>query len=232
LNDAPCGPGPTEEPELVRVVLVDDHPLFLDGMRSMIGRLDWAEVVGDATTAAEAVTRTVELEPDVVVMDLQMPHGSGVDATRQISAALPNTAVLVLTMFDDDDSVFAAMRAGARGYLLKGASRDEVVRALASVANGEAVFGPGIARRLLRYFAELGEGRSRAPLPALTGRERQILDLMASGKRNADIATALYLSPKTVRNNISNIFVKLHVADRAAAIVRGRQAGLGREADR
>lgn len=214
--------------ETVAVLLVDDHPLFLDGMRSLVNGLPWATVVGEAATADEAIALARELQPDVVVMDLRLQQGSGVDATHTISAESPTTAVLVVTMFDDDDSVFAAMRAGARGYLLKGAGRDEVVRALRSVAAGEAVFGPAVARRVLGYFAEVGEAGKLSPLPSLTARERQILDLMAAGRRNADIASTLFLSAKTVRNNISNIFSKLHVADRAAAIVRARDAGLGR----
>lgn len=214
--------------DVTRVLLVDDHPLFLDGMRAMVGRVGWAEVVGEAGEAEAALSLALDLQPDVVVMDLQLPNGSGIDATRSITSALPNTAVLVLTMFDDDDSIFAATRAGARGYLLKGSSRDEVLRALASVAAGEAVFGPGVARRVLRYFGDLGQLGRLEPLPSLTAREREILVLMAAGKRNAEIAAALFLSPKTVRNNVSNIFSKLHVADRAAAIIRARDAGLGR----
>lgn len=212
----------------VRVVLVDDHPMFLEGMRSLMSRIEWVHAVGEARTAAAAIEVVLECEPDVVVMDLQLPDGSGIEATHTIVSRLPTTAVLVLTMFDDDDSVFAAMRAGARGYLLKGAGRDEIVRGLRAVADGEAIFGPGVARRLLAYFQDLGELGKLAPLPALTDRERDILDLMAAGKRNPEIAASLFLSPKTVRNNVSNIFAKLHVADRAAAIVRAREAGLGR----
>lgn len=221
--------GPDDARDTVAVLLVDDHPLFLEGMRTMIGRLDWAEVVGEAGDAEQALRVALDVQPDVVVMDLQLPKGSGIEATRAITSALPNTAVLVLTMFDDDDSIFAATRAGARGYLLKGAGRDEVVRALACVAGGEAIFGPGIARRVIAYFSELGDLGKLQPLPSLTPREREVLDMMAAGKRNADIAATLYLSPKTVRNNITNIFSKLHVADRAAAIVRAREAGLGRD---
>lgn len=221
--------GRPHTPDVVEVLLVDDHPLFLEGMRATIARLDWAEVVGEACDAEQALRLALDVQPDVVVMDLQMPNGSGIEATRAIMSALPNTAVLVLTMFDDDDSIFAATRAGARGYLLKGAGRDEVVRALACVADGEAIFGPGIARRVIAYFSELGDLGKLQPLPSLTPREREVLDMMAAGKRNADIATTLYLSPKTVRNNITNIFSKLQVADRAAAIVRAREAGLGRD---
>jgi DNA-binding NarL/FixJ family response regulator len=222
-------PPPEEEAaEVITVLLVDDHPLFLDGMRSLVNGLEWATVAGEAATASDAILLAGELQPDVVVMDLHLSEGSGVAATREIVAALPNTAVLVLTMFDDDDSVFAAMRAGARGYLLKGAGREEIVRGLRSVAAGEAVFGPTVARRVLSYFADLDEAGKLSPLPTLTAREREILDLMAAGKPNTEIAAALYLSAKTVRNNVSNIFSKLHVADRAAAIIRAREAGLGK----
>jgi DNA-binding NarL/FixJ family response regulator len=220
MTDTDCG--------RVRVVLVDDHPMYLDGLRSLMARVEWVELVGEALTAGAAVDVVLDREPDVVVMDLQLPDGSGIEATRSIVSELPGTGVLVLTMFDDDDSVFAAMRAGARGYLLKGADRDDIIRALRAVADGEAVFGPGIARRVLAYFQEVGQLGKLASLPSLTAREHDILDLVAAGKRNADIAASLYLSPKTIRNNVSNIFAKLHVADRAAAIVRARDAGLGR----
>lgn len=225
----------TEEPigepigaDPVRVMLVDDHPLYLDGLRALIARADDLEVAGEATTAAKAVDLALELQPDVVVMDLQLPGGSGIDATRLITDRSPAVSVLVLTMFDDDDSVFAAMRAGATGYLLKGADRSDIIRAIRAVAGGEAVFGPGIARRLVGFFADLGETGKLAPLPVLTAREREVLDLIATGMKNAEIADRLHLSGKTVRNNISNIFSKLHVTDRAAAIVRARDAGLGR----
>ena len=219
----------TSTTERIRILLVDDHPLFLDGMRGMVARVDWAEVVGEANDADQALASALELQPDVVVMDLQLDGGSGIDATRSIVSALPSTAVLVLTMFEDDDSIFAATRAGARGYLLKGASREEILRAVASVAAGEAVFGPRVAGRVLGYFSELGELGKLAPLPSLTAREREVLGLMAEGRRNAEIAEALFLSAKTVRNNVSNILSKLHVADRAAAIIRARDAGLGRD---
>jgi DNA-binding NarL/FixJ family response regulator len=164
-------------------------------------------------------------KPEVVVMDLQMPDLDGIEATREVLRAVPGVAVLVLTMYDDDDSVFAAMRAGARGYLLKGASQDEIASAITAVANGQAIFGPGVASRVLGYFA--APPRVDAPFPELTGREREVLDLIAAGLTNAVIASRLGLSGKTVANHISNIFAKLQVAGRAEAIARARKEGLG-----
>lgn len=209
--------------EVLRILVADDHPAFRDGLKLMLEAADDIEVVGEATTGAEAVSEAAELIPDAILMDLQMPELNGIEATRQITAANPDIGVIVITMFEDDDSVFAAMRAGARGYLLKGAQRDDILRAVRAIGSGEAIFGPSIAARLIDYF----NSAPRAVFPELTDREREILDLIASGKSNAAIAEHLFLSLKTVRNHVSNIFNKLQVADRAAAIAKARDAGLG-----
>ena len=212
---------------LLRVVIADDHPLYRDGLRIVLSSSGGAEVVGEASNGAQAVALAAELMPDVVVMDLRMPEINGIDATRQIAGHHSETAVLVLTMFEDDDSVFAAMRAGARGYVLKGADKEDIIRAVQAVAGGELIFGPGIADRVMRYFASAREGGLLTPFPDLTEREREVLELIAEGQNNQMIARRLVLSPKTVRNHVSNIFAKLQVADRAQAIVRAREAGLG-----
>jgi DNA-binding NarL/FixJ family response regulator len=209
----------------VRVLIVDDHPIFRDGLRTALAGAD-VEVVGEAANSQDAVQLVVELEPDVVLMDLQMPGGSGIDATRTIAARHPAVAVLVLTMSDDADAMFGAVRAGARGYLLKGADREELLRAIRSVAEGEAIFGAEIAERLLGAFAV---GSTAAPLPALTDREREVLALVTDGYTNLAIAQRLVLSPKTVRNHVSNILTKLQVADRTAAAAVARDAGLRRQ---
>lgn len=213
--------------EQTRIVVADDHPLY---RRSLCQLLESATstVVADVGDGSAAVEQARSLQPDVVVMDLNMPQLDGVEATRQIVAHSPHIAVLVVTMHDDDDSVFAAMRAGARGYLLKGADGAEITRAVAAVAGGEAIFGPSVARRVLEWFAAPRPVTPGAVFPQLTEREHQVLDLVAAGRNNADIASALFLSPKTVRNHVSNVFTKLAVADRAEAIVRAREAGLGR----
>jgi DNA-binding NarL/FixJ family response regulator len=211
---------------VIRVVVADDHPLFRDGLRTLASLESNLELVGEAANGADAVDLTLELEPDVVVMDLHMPDLNGIDATRLIAERQPGVGILVLTMFEDDDSVFAAMRAGARGYLLKGAGNDDVVRAIEAVARGDAIFGPSIATRVIDFFARRSEPPQ--PFPELTAREREVLELIAQGRSNADIAAHFVLSQKTVRNNVSSIFTKLRVADRAQAIVRAREAGLGR----
>jgi DNA-binding NarL/FixJ family response regulator len=209
------------------VLIADDHPLVLSGLRALLETLEGIEVVGQAVDGREALSLAMSLCPDVVVMDLQMPELDGVEATRQIAERLPRTAVLVLTMHDDDASVFAAMRAGARGYLLKGAAQEDVARAIAAVSRGEAIFGPAVAGRLLQFFAA-GPESAVLPFPQLTVREREILDLMAGGFSNAEIGQRLFLSSKTVSNNVSVIFDKLQVAGRPKAIVQARNAGLGR----
>ncbi len=214
--------------EPVRVLLADDHPVYRDGLAALLGSLDGVEVVGTAADGVEAVDRARELQPDVVVMDVQMPRLDGIEATRAITADSPHIGVVVLTMAEEDQTLFAAMRAGARGYLLKGANQAEIVRAITAVAQGEAIFGPAIARRVAEFFSAGPAASAGSPFPQLTAREHEILALVAAGRSNTQIASELFLSPKTVRNNVSNIFAKLHVADRAEAIIRARDAGLGR----
>jgi DNA-binding NarL/FixJ family response regulator len=216
----------------IRVLIADDHPFFRDGLRVLLEATPDTELVGEARSGDEVVALAEELRPDVTLMDLRMPGLGGIEATRRILERTPETGILVVTMVEDDDSVFAAMRAGARGYLLKGADRDEMLLALRAVARGEAVFGPGIARRLIQYFSSPAPAPTRAPrsiFPELTDREREILDLVAAGRNNQEIAEALFLTLKTVRNYVSNIFTKLQVADRAQAIVRAREAGMGQD---
>jgi DNA-binding NarL/FixJ family response regulator len=212
--------------EPLSVLVADDHPVFRDGVRALLDSTPELEVVGEAAAGDQAVELATELQPDVVVMDLQMPGLNGIEATREIVARSPHIGVLVLTMFEDDDSVFAAMRAGARGYVLKGSTQEEIVRAVQAVGSGEAIFGPAIARRMIEFFAS---PRATHPFPELTDREREVLELVAQGRSNLEIARHFVLSPKTVRNHVSNIFTKLQVADRAQAIVRAREAGLGGE---
>lgn len=214
------------------VLVADDHPIFRFGMRAILGAEPDMELVGEATDGEQAVARAFELRPDVVLMDLNMPVMNGIDATRRIIEGVPSTGILVLTMFEDDDSVFAAMRAGARGYLLKGTDGAETLKAIRSIAGGEAIFGPGIAQRLMSYFAQPGQepgAKADHAFPQLTEREHELLELIARGYTNTAIADRLYLSPKTVRNYVSAIFAKLQVTDRAQAIVRAREAGLGRD---
>ena len=210
----------------LRVLVADDHPLFREGLRALITDSPGTDLAGLAADGEQAVAIALAQRPDVVVMDLRMPGLNGVEATRRIVAALPGTAVLVLTMVEEDASIFAAMRAGARGYVLKGAEPETILRSIRVVAAGEAIFGPAVAERLSRFFAA-GAETAAVPFPELTGREREILGLLATGATNTAIAARLGLSEKTVRNNVSNIFVKLRVADRAAAVARARDAGLG-----
>lgn len=210
----------------VRILIADDHPVFRDGLASLLATQPDVEVVATAADGAEAVALAAEHRPDVIVMDLQMPVMNGIDATRQIAAELPEVRVLVFTMGEEDGTVLAAMRAGARGYLVKGASQDEVARAISTVHAGGLVFGSSLALRI----ADLLSGTTtpdRSAFPQLTERELEILDLIAAGRNNAQIAAELYLAPKTVRNNVSNILSKLHATDRAEVIIRARDAGLG-----
>jgi DNA-binding NarL/FixJ family response regulator len=213
--------------EPLRILIADDHPLFRNGMRALLEAEPDTEVVGEATTGEEAIQMAAGLQPDVILMDLQMPGVNGIEATRRILHTSPHIRILVVTMYEDDHSVFTAMRAGARGYLLKGASPDEVLRAIAAVGKGEAIFSPSIATRLIDFFASLQPTALPQALPELTEREREILTLIATGQSNAAIAKQLGLSNKTVSNYVSNIFSKLQVADRAQAMLRARQAGLG-----
>jgi DNA-binding NarL/FixJ family response regulator len=209
----------------IRVLVVDDHPVFRLGMVALLTSIDGFDVVGEAATADEAVAAAAD-RPDVIVMDLNLGTGSGIDATRRIRDLHPDIGVLAVTMMDDDDSVFAAMRAGARGYLLKGASPDDIERAVRSVANGEVILGPQIAARAIGFLSS-GQASSSVVFPELTAREREILDLVARGLDNTSVSRRLDLSPKTIRNNLSNVFTKLQVADRSQAIIRARDAGLG-----
>jgi DNA-binding NarL/FixJ family response regulator len=212
----------------VTIVVAEDHPLYRRALTALLGGQPGWSVVAQAEDGVGAVTAAHAAQPDVVVMDLRLPGLDGIEATRRIVAASPHIAVLVLTMYDDDASVFAAMRAGARGYLLKGADQADIVRAVSAVAGGEAIFGAPVARRIIEFFAAPRPAAvPEIVFPELTVREHEVLDLIAAGRSNADLAAALVLSPKTVRNHVSNIFTKLHVADRSAAIVRAREAGLG-----
>jgi DNA-binding NarL/FixJ family response regulator len=215
----------------IRIVIADDHPVYRDGLRALIARVPDLVLVGEAAAGAEVVTLAASGAPDVILMDLRMPGMTGIEATRQILAARPESRILVLTMSEDDDSLFAAMRAGARGYLPKDADSEDLVRAIRAVAVGEVIFGESIATRLLAFFgAERGRPASD-PFPELTDREAEVLELIARGQPNGEIARRLGISDKTVRNHVANIFNKLRVADRSQAIVRAREAGLGQGPD-
>ena len=211
----------------VRLLIVDDHPLFRKGMRALLAARPEFEVIGEAGTGSEAITLAEALQPDLVLMDLQMPGASGISATREIVAASPHIRVLVVTLFEDDDSVFTALRAGAHGYVLKDAEEEEMVRAIRAVGSGEAIFSPAVATRVLAFFAGSGVSAPPRVFPQLTDREREILGLIAQGRSNTAIAAQLTLSPKTVANYVSNVFGKLQVVDRAQAMIRAREAGLG-----
>ena len=213
--------------ERIRVLIADDHPLFRDGMRGLLETVPELEVVGEAASGEEAVALVETDQPDVVLMDIAMPGTNGVAATRQILRIHPHVNILMVTMLEDDDSVFAAMQAGACGYLIKGANRDQTLRAIYAAANGEAIFGPGIARRLINFFSGPRSTVSAHPFPELTDRESEILVLIAQGRSNAEIADQLSLSLKTIQNYASTIFGKLQVADRGQAVIRARDAGLG-----
>ena len=216
----------------IRILIADDHPVFRFGLRALLEAQADMVVVGEAASGETAVNLTQSLQPDVVLMDINMPGINGIEATRQIAEVLPETAVLIITMFDDD-TVFTAMRAGARGYLLKGAQGDETLRAIRAVANGEVIFSPGVAEQMMAYFMKGSRETTTnlataVPFPELTPREREILELLAQGLTNTAIAEKLVLSPKTIRNQVSNIFSKLQVASRSEAIVKAREAGLGK----
>jgi len=216
--------------EPIRILVADDHAGFRSGLDALLATQPDLRVVGEAATGDEAVARALALQPDVVLMDLNMPGIDGIAATRRIVDSSPHIAILVLTMADHDAAVFDALRAGARGYLLKGADRAELTRAIRAVASGEAIFGPDVARRLMAYFAD---APVRAPaFPELSDRELEVLELIARGMSNQQIVDRLVISPKTVRNHISNIFSKLQVRDRAEAVVRAREAGMGGEVPR
>jgi len=213
----------------IRILIADDHGVVREGLRAVLGPEPDMEIVGEAATGNEVLERAAELRPDVILMDIQMPEMNGIEATRRILQTNPHVGVVVLTMFEDDESVFSAMRAGARGYVLKGAPPAQILKVLRAVAGGEAYFGPEIARRLMDFFSAPKPASPAKTFPELTSREVEILALIAQGHSNAKIAARLYLSPKTVGNHISHIFTKLQVADRAHAIIRAREAGLGRE---
>ncbi len=210
----------------IRAVLADDHPVFRQGLRVLLEELG-VEVVAEAGDGERAVAAALEQRPDVVLMDLQMPVLGGIEATRQLIARWPDARVLVLTMVGDDEAVFAAVQAGALGYVLKGSGSVDIGRALSGVAEGQAVYGAEVARRLRAFFSA-GSGVVARPFPELSDREREVLDLLAAGLPNAAVARRLFLSEKTVRNHVTSVFAKLGVQDRAEAIVRARQAGLGR----
>ena len=214
--------------EPIRILIADDHRHFRDGLRALLLSADDVEVVGEASSGEEVIPLAARLQPDVILMDLQMPGTNGIEATRRILFTSPHISILVISMFEDDDSVFAALQAGARGYLLKGALKAEILRAIRSVASGEAIFGPAIARRLTNYFAAPRPPAPPQAFPELTEREQEILTLVEQHRTNPEIAARLGLSPKTIRNHVSNIFDKLQVADRAEAIMRAREAGMGR----
>ncbi len=211
----------------IRILIADDHPLFRDGMHGLLDSVPDTEVVGEATTGEEAITRARALQPDVILMDIKMPGINGIEATRTILASQPSIHILMITMLEDDEPVFAAMRAGARGYVLKGAIQAEILRAIHAVVNGEAIFGPGIAKRVLGFFAVARPATPTQALADLSEREMELLALMAQGRSNQEIADQLGLTLKTVRNHASNIFSKLQVANRAQAVLRAREAGLG-----
>jgi DNA-binding NarL/FixJ family response regulator len=212
--------------EDIRVLVVDDHSLFRDGLKAMIEASPEVTLAGEAESGKEAVSMAETLQPDVILMDIQMPDLNGIDATRQIMKMSPHIKILMITMLEDDHTVFAAMRAGARGYILKGAKHTDLIRAIKVVTDGEAIFSPGIAVKLMDYFNQVQPIVPRQVFPQLSDREREILGLISRGLKNADIAEQLFLSPKTVRNHVSNILSKLQVVDRTEAAIRAKEAGL------
>jgi len=212
--------------EQLRILIADDHPLFRKGMRGLLDSIPEMEVIGEAATGDEAIILAAELAPDVIVMDLQMPGGTGIAATRAILNASPHIRILMVTLYEDNESVFTAIRAGARGYNLKDAGADEITAAIQAVGRGEAIFSPAIANRLIDFFATPYPQVPKSIFPALTNREREILQLISQGQTNVEMAQQLHLSIKTVQNYVCNVYSKLQVADRAQAIIRAREAGL------
>lgn len=212
----------------IRVLIADDHTLFRDGLVALLNSVEDIEVVATAEDGKDAVQLATGSQPDVILMDILMPELNGIEATREIVRTSPHIGVVMLTMFEDDESVFEAMRAGARGYILKGADQEEVLRAIRAVARGEALFGPSIATRLMDFFAPPDQTAAQA-FPELTDREREILCLIAEGDSNSEIAEKLNITLKTVRNHVSNIYNKMQVTDRVQAVLRAREAGLGVE---
>ena len=213
----------------IRILVADDHRLFRDGLRALLDSVPDLEVVGEAGDGEEVVAQAAVLQPDVILMDLQLPGINGVEATRRILHSQPKVNVLVLTMFEDTDTVLAAMRAGARGYILKDTDEGALLRSVRAVASGEALFGPGVGERLMRYLAEATPSAERAAFPELTDREREVLYLLAQGMSNQEVAERMGISLKTARNHVSNILGRLQVADRTEAVARARAAGLGSE---
>jgi DNA-binding NarL/FixJ family response regulator len=211
----------------IRVLVVDDHPLFLDGVRAALAGAEDVTVIGEAHDAAGAVATAVELVPDVVLLDVGLPDRSGIEAARDLLAVVPGVRVLVMTMSEDDETIVAAMRAGARGYIVKGAGRADLLAGIRTVAGGGAVFSGAVADRLGSFFGSLAALPGREAFPQLTGREREVLDLIARGYDNRRIARQLFLSDKTVRNHVSNVLTKLEADNRSEAVVRARNAGLG-----
>ena len=209
----------------IRVMIADDHRLFREGMRALLASIPDADVIAEASSGYEATKKALEFQPDVILMDIQMPDLNGIEATRKILASSPHIGILMLTMYDDDESVFTAMRAGAKGYILKGADQAELLRAIQAVSSGEALFSASIASKLIRFFSAPRPDLPINAFPDLTEREREILGLIARGRSNTDIAKSLDISSKTVRNHVSNIFSKLQVVDRATAIARAHEAG-------
>jgi len=214
--------------EIIRVLIADDHTLFREGIAALLNSIPEIEVLETVGDGQKAIEVTAKLQPHVILMDIQMPKVNGIDATRKIIQASPDIGIIVVTMFEDDDSVFAAMRAGARGYILKGADQKDMVRAIRAVARGEALFGPSIAKRLMSFLSTSTSISDKA-FPELTGREREILELIAQSLNNSEIAQKLTISLKTVRNHVSNIYNKMQVTDRVQAAIRAREAGFGKD---
>ncbi|RIX46549.1 DNA-binding response regulator [Paenibacillus nanensis] len=218
--------------EKLRVLLADDHPLFREGVAAVLQGHEELEIVGEAESGDEVMRLAESLQPDLILMDISMPVVNGIEATRQITMTNPHIRILVLTMFDDDNSVFSAIRAGARGYLLKGSKPKDIIRALVAVADGEAIFSSGIASKMMYYFDTIQHPPQKEMFPGLTARENEILEQLANGRTMADIALSFQLSLKTVRNHVSNILNKLQVVDRTQAILLARDAGIGKQSGR